>query len=259
MYREDTIQFTNMSYFDASHSGADHTDQRGKTWYGSTPLLDDITAMQRLYGANLTTRTGDDTYGFNSNIVDRAVFHLDDADEQFVVCIYDCGGDDTLDFSGYGASQKIRLAEGAFSNIGELTKNVAIALGTVIENAIGGRGRDLIVGNGVDNELNGDSGADILKGRGGSDTLIGGLGKDKFVFDFAPGGGDFDTIADFAVGLDLIVLDKDAFGGLGATGELAAGRFVLGATALDAGDRILYDAASKPSTSTPMEPAASPR
>ena len=34
--------------------------------YASAPLMDDIAAAQRLYGANMTTRTGDTTYGFNA-------------------------------------------------------------------------------------------------------------------------------------------------------------------------------------------------
>ena len=32
-----------------------------------TPMVDDIAAVQAMYGADLTTRTGNTTYGFNSN------------------------------------------------------------------------------------------------------------------------------------------------------------------------------------------------
>jgi serralysin len=38
-------------------------------------MLYDIAAAQRLYGANMTTRTGDTTYGCNSNS-GRAEFSL---------------------------------------------------------------------------------------------------------------------------------------------------------------------------------------
>lgn len=51
-----------MSYFSEQNTGADY-----KGVWPSGPQLDDITAIQKLYGANTTTRTGDTTYGFNSN------------------------------------------------------------------------------------------------------------------------------------------------------------------------------------------------
>ena len=35
--------------------------------YPSTPLLFDIYALQQIYGANMSTRTGDTVYGFGSN------------------------------------------------------------------------------------------------------------------------------------------------------------------------------------------------
>ena len=37
------------------------------TAYAATPLIHDILAIQQIYGADMTTRTGDTTYGFNSN------------------------------------------------------------------------------------------------------------------------------------------------------------------------------------------------
>src|SRR5262249_30222742 len=50
-YVEDSLQYTVMSYFGASNTGANHVFNN-QTVYASTPLLDDITAIQRLYGAN---------------------------------------------------------------------------------------------------------------------------------------------------------------------------------------------------------------
>jgi serralysin len=48
---------------------------------------------------------------------------------------------------------------------------------------------------------------------------------------------------DFSVALDTIQLDNAVFAGL-PTGTLAAGAFRIGAAALEADDRILYDSAS---------------
>ena len=89
-YIEDTKQYSVMSYFDASETGADHVDGT-TTIYGATPLLHDIAAIQRLYGANMTTRTGDTTYGFNSN-ADRQSFHIDSASEKVVFAVWDADG-----------------------------------------------------------------------------------------------------------------------------------------------------------------------
>ena len=86
--------------------------------------------------------------------------------------------------------------------------NVSIAKGAIIENAIGGSGNDLLIGNSVANELKGGAGNDILYGAGGADKLWGGAGSDTFVFaassDSKPGA--IDQILDFVSGLDKIDL-----------------------------------------------------
>ncbi len=135
-------------------------------------MLDDIAAVQRLYGANTATRTGDTIYGFNAT-ADRAWYASTSASMDVIFAVWDAGGTDTLDFSGYGDAQRIDLRQGAFSNVGGLVGNVAIAIEAVIENAIGGAGSDL---------LNGNSGANRLTGGGGADTIDGGLGLDTAVF-----------------------------------------------------------------------------
>ena len=61
-YAEDTRQFSLMSYWSETNTGGDNGGH-----YAAAPLLDDIAAIQHLYGANLSTRTGDTVYGFNSN------------------------------------------------------------------------------------------------------------------------------------------------------------------------------------------------
>lgn len=124
----------------------------------------------------MSTRTGDTVYGFNST-ADRAPFDFStNADP--VVTIWDAGGRDCLNVSGYSTNQVINLLAETFSDVGKLTKNVAIAAGVVIEDAVGGSGSDKISGNAVANKLSGNAGNDIINGLVGSDVILGGLGND---------------------------------------------------------------------------------
>ncbi|WP_270935421.1 M10 family metallopeptidase C-terminal domain-containing protein [Falsiroseomonas oryzae] len=165
-YKEDTKQYTVMSYFDVPGQP-------------ETPLLHDIAAIQRLYGANSETRRGDDTYGFGTTIGGRQKaiydFALNTAPN---IAIYDAGGIDTLDVSGFTGNQMVDLRPGAFSSVGGQTNNIAMAelvpditgrIQTWIENAVGSAGNDTLLGNAVANVLEGGAGADLLNGREGFD------------------------------------------------------------------------------------------
>ncbi len=163
---EDSRQYTLMSYFSESNTGSTFGGR-----YAAAPLMDDIAAAQRLYGANMTTRTGDTVYGFNSN-AGFSWFRTNDGFAQVIFCVWDAGGQDTLDFSEYAQNQLIDLRQGAFSNVGQLTGNVSIAIGAVIENAIGGYGNDTIRGNAADNRITGGAGNDTIDGGLGIDTVI---------------------------------------------------------------------------------------
>lgn len=166
-YFEDSRQYTVMSYFSERNTGGDFGSQR----YSAVPLLDDIAAIQRLYGANMTTRTGDTVYGFNSTAA-QPWFNANNSSSVLIFAVWDAGGVDTLDFSGYAQTQTIDLRQGAFSSVGGLTGNVAIALGAVIENAIGGSDADRLIGNSGNNALTGNAGNDFIDGGLGSDTAI---------------------------------------------------------------------------------------
>lgn len=165
-YYEDTRQYTVMSYFSESNTGGSFFRA-----YSSAPLLDDIAAAQRLYGANMTTRTGDTVYGFNSN-AGQPWFLANNSSMGVIFSVWDAGGIDTLDFSQYSQSQVIDLREGHFSNVGGMVGNVSIAMGTVIENAIGGISSDTIIGNDANNQLTGGGGSDLIDGQGGVDTAV---------------------------------------------------------------------------------------
>jgi serralysin len=174
IYYEDSRQYTVMSYFSETNTGASYRATNGTfaNQYSAVPLLDDIAAAQRLYGANMTTRTGDTVYGFNST-ADRAWFSATSFTTSLIFAVWDAGGVDTLDFSGYNQAATIDLRQGSFSSVGGLTGNIAIAMGAVIENAIGGAGSDRIYGNSADNRLSGGPlGADVIDGGLGTDTVV---------------------------------------------------------------------------------------
>lgn len=223
-----------------------------------TPMPADILAAQLLYGSDVDLRPGDTTYGANSNVggyLGRMfAARFDGADvpntvwkgNPMLYAIYDTGGIDTLDYSPVRADQVISLRQGTVSiTAGAKAPNMAIAQDTIIENAIGGRGNDVIQGNAAANRLQGRAGDDQLIGGKGDDTLHGGAGDDVLsggaghdllrggrgadVFHFTRG---HDVIADFTAAMDGVVLAAERWAGLDTTtlldsAELTAGGLVL--------------------------------
>lgn len=104
----------------------------------------------------------------------------------------------------------------------------------------GDTGNDKLVGGTGDDLLNGGAGNDSLDGGTGTDTLRGGTGKDNFLFNSALDG-KIDTILDFNPTDDTIKLENKYFTSLTTTGTLDAGSLVLGTTASDNNDFILYN------------------
>ena len=192
LYANDSWATTVMSYFSQTENsyfsglGFDRN-------YLVTPMVADMVAMSMLYGLSTTTRTGDTVYGFNSN---AGGVYVASGALTFAYTIIDSGGTDTLDYSGYTVAQRIDLNPEAFSNIGGDRGNVAIARGTIIENAIGGSGADVIIGN---------SAANVLTGGAGIDTLTGGAGNDTFRG--TKSGFNGDTITDFSSGDRIVIID----------------------------------------------------
>ncbi len=116
-FAQDSLQYSVMSYFDAYETGAQHIDWTLTNFaYSATPLVHDIAAVQKLYGADTTTRTGDTVYGFNST-ADRTAYDFT-LNTRPIVAIWDAGGIDTIDFSGWDTTSVIDLNEGAFSSGG---------------------------------------------------------------------------------------------------------------------------------------------
>ncbi|MFD1786635.1 M10 family metallopeptidase C-terminal domain-containing protein [Sphingomonas floccifaciens] len=204
--------YENTRYTVMSYTPGSSTDV--VTFYGSgnsirsstktaatvTPMVLDIVAVQSLYGADPTTRAGDNSYTF-------------DQSDTSLRTIYDAGGTDTIDLSNFTRPNTIDLRPGAYSSIGIFSRedqiaywtaqfpnfasfirsslstgtlytgveNLGIAMSTVIENATGGSAGDTIIGNAA---------ANILLGLGGDDTLLGGDGNDRL-----DGGSGNDTLS----------------------------------------------------------------
>lgn len=192
LFYQDSLQYTVMSYWTADQTGAAHGGR-----FASTPLLYDVTALQHLYGANMETRTGDTVYGFNTN-AGRQVYDLS-LYPQSVFTIWDAGGHDRLDLSGYASGSTIDLHGGGFSDAGGLTDNISIAQGARIEDARGGAGNDVIIVNSASNSVWGGGGADTFVVQNPTDAGAGLRRSDgKKILP--------DRIEDFTSGIDRIDL-----------------------------------------------------
>ena len=108
----------------------------------------------------------------------------------------------------------------------------------------GGSGLDSLFGGDFNDRLYGNGGADLLDGQNGLDTLMGGGGQDAFQFSTKLKSKNLDTIIDFSVADDTINLSSAIFTKAGAIGELNPWRFVIGNSAQDSLDRIIYDSGS---------------
>lgn len=176
-YTNDSWAVSVMSYFAQDEAGTGSYD------VVMGPQVADIFAVANIYGPSSTTRTEDTTYGFHSTA--GQIYDFSDAMYAAgapAFTLFDCGGTDTLDASGYTQNQRIDLNAEAWSDVGGKINNIAIARGTTIENAFGGSGNDTIIGNAANNVISGGLGNDRLSGGRGNDTLDGGPGADTAIF-----------------------------------------------------------------------------
>lgn len=184
---QDSVVLSLMSYFGPSaplRSGevadADWLGSDGEHHSPQTPMPNDVRVIQQIYGTSTTTRTGDTVYGFGSHITGEAAnLYNFELNRHPILTIFDSGGIDTLDLSGWSTRADIRLEPGAYSSANQMTNNLAIAHSALIENAVGGTGDDTLTGNAQDNELSGGPGHDHIHGEAGNDTLHGGSGNDS--------------------------------------------------------------------------------
>jgi serralysin len=150
---EENNKYSVMSY----NSNPDNGQDSGRL------MLYDIAALQARWGANQSTRTGNDVYTGPS--------------DGLIETIWDAGGIDGISGASLVQAAVIDLRAGAFSSLGSID-NLSIAYGVVIENGTGGGGADVIMGNAAGNTLSGNAGNDFLTGGAGNDTLNGGADFD---------------------------------------------------------------------------------
>jgi len=224
----DSWQASVMSYFDQAENPNVDADKA----LPITLMMADILAIRELYGV-VDIRPGDNVYSYEADF--KASSSLDGRYKGTTArTIVDTGGTDVLNFGWSKKALLIDLREESFSDINGVRGNLAIARGTVIEAAVGGRGADAIVGNDYANALYGNSGTDTLTGNGG---------QDFFIFDTKASAANADLITDFEIGIDTIALNNKVFRTVGRDGALAETAFVANLTGVaeDKRDRLIYD------------------
>jgi len=123
--------------------------------------------------------------------------------------------------------------------------NDTLAAGAGNDTVSGGVGNDQLGGSTGNDTLNGGAGNDTLTGGAGNDKLYGSLGKDYFVFsDKLNKVSNIDTLVDFNVKDDTILLENAVFTKLNKTGTLNKEFFAIGSASMDGNDYILYDKAT---------------
>lgn len=197
----DHLEFTVMTY--RSFEGSGFADDEIDPWsFAQTFMIGDIAALQHLYGANYTTNAGNSVYSWTPRggdlRIDGAIAVSPGANRIFQT-IWDGGGIDAYDASAYTTNVKLDLTPGESSilaraqlaflgggtNGGSARGNVYNALQheadlrSLIENALGGAGNDLLIGNVASNSLVGRAGHDRIQGGAGNDRLLGGEGNDR--------------------------------------------------------------------------------
>jgi Ca2+-binding RTX toxin-like protein len=202
----DDLEFSVMSY--RSYQGGPLTGYTNESYgFPQTYMANDILALQTLYGANYNTHSENTVYSWSPTTGQEFINGVaqlapgngagGSANRVFMT-IWDGSGVDTYDLANYTTGVSINLTPGASSvtSAAQLAYlgNGHYAQGNIynayqfgdqrslIDNATGGSGDDVLIGNGIGNVLNGGSGNDRITGGGGNDTIIGGAGTDVAVY-----------------------------------------------------------------------------
>ena len=267
----DAMPYTVMTY--RSYVGAPVTGNytNESSSYAQTLMSSDILALQKMYGANFTTNATNTVYKWLPQSGETFVNGISKgpvAGNKIFATVWDGGGHDTFDFGAYPTNLKINLSPGAWSTtsseqlahlsgngLHNAPGNIANAylfngdIRSLIEDAKGGSGDDVIVGNDASNALFGGAGADTLSGAIGNDRLAGGAGYDRLsggagrdTFVFAALADNCDTITDFVRGTDHIEINRRGFALSDAAGSLAASHFDAGGVSTHSVAEFVYNA-----------------
>jgi serralysin len=197
----DSLEYTVMSY--RSYVGASlNSGYTNETWgYPQSPMMYDIAAVQHLYGANFSTNSGTTTYSWSATTGEMFINGVGQGApgaNRIFLTVWDGGGVDTYDFSNYTTNLDVDLRPGEWTTTSsaQLARlhwdgsevavgNIANALmfngdpRSLIDNAKGGSGDDVVIGNSAANVLSGLNGNDRLFGMAGDDRLYGHAGNDR--------------------------------------------------------------------------------
>lgn len=215
----DSMEYSLMTYRSYENQVVDGAYKNAAGHYAQSLMMLDIQALQYLYGANFETLSGDTHYTFSPTTGELFIDGVGQGQpvtNTIFRTLWDGGGEDTQDFSDYSTALKIDLNPGEYSDLDRFGNSQRALLGetesvyarghvfnalqfdadprSLIENAIGGTGNDIIKGNLAANRLEGGDGNDWLNGAAGSDRLLDGMGIDVLT------GGD---------GPDVFVLSED--------------------------------------------------
>lgn len=210
----DSNEFSVMTYRD--HIGDAIDASENEQWGNAQSyMMYDIAALQHMYGADFSATgnvwSGDSVYTFSTTTGEMSINGVGQGTpggNRIFRTIWDGHGNDTYDLSNYTTNLKIDLRPGEWSTFdtaqladldgGSRATNLArgnvanallhrdangnLNLGSLIENAIGGSGNDVLVGNQANNRLVGNGGNDNLTGHGGNDRLEGGADTDTAIY-----------------------------------------------------------------------------
>lgn len=242
----DSMEFSVMTYRSYVGGAAQYTNSRWS--FSQTLMMEDIAAIQHLYGANFNENAGNSVYTFSTTTGEMKIDGVSQGvpgGNVIFRTVWDGNGVDTFNLSNYRTNLSLDLTPGGWSNFGtqlawldgsgthKAQGNVYNAhqyngdVRSLIENANGGAGNDTIKGNDANNILQGNGGRDMLHGGVGNDKLYGGASNDKLFGgagnDIFYGGtnadgvyimtsdvfaGEKDIFADYQVGSDKIFVQK---------------------------------------------------
>ena len=203
----DSMEFSIMTYRSYVDQDLNGFYANADGHYAQSLMMLDIAALQTLYGANFNTNADDTEYRFSpttGEVLINGQSQGTPTTNTIFRTVWDGGGIDTYNASNYETDLRLNLTPGASvdldvggtaqrANLGYADDpdryyargHVFNALPfnddprSLIENAIGGRGDDDIIGNSAANRLEGRGGDDRINGRDGRDTLLDGFGQDE--------------------------------------------------------------------------------
>jgi serralysin len=238
-----SMEYSVMTYASYIRAPVGNGLTNGADSYAQSLMMDDIAAIQHLYGADFSKNAGDTTYQWSpatGQMFINGGAQAAPAGNKIFLTVWDGGGNDTYDFSNYSTNLKIDLNPGAWTtaSVTQLANlsadgghkaagNIANAklyhndTRSLIENAVGGSGDDTITGNQAAN------------------ALSGGAGSDTFVFKVLNEAAD--TISDFTPGADSISISLTGFGLALAKGGLATSHFDSSGIATKVGPEFVFD------------------